>query len=94
MYKCTNMEIIMSRLSIELTPEQHNAIKAMALLEGVNIKEFVVKRVFAKMPAKPKSKKAAAKKPNARLMAALEDSLNVKGKKRYKTAAEFFDRYR
>lgn len=31
----------MSRLSIELTPEQHKAIKAMALLEGESIKDWL-----------------------------------------------------
>ena len=36
----------MSRLSIELTPEQHNRLKAMAALEGKSIKEYVVERVI------------------------------------------------
>ncbi len=79
----------MSRLSIDLSPDQHNAIKAMALLEGVNIKEYVVRCVFRDIPGNDKGKK-----PNARLMAALKESLSHKGKKRYKSAKEIFDRYR
>lgn len=82
----------MSRLSIELTPEQHNAIKAMALLEGMNMKELVIDRIFNPKPAKAKHVKT--KKPNARLLAAIEESFNMKGAKRYKTAKELFDRYR
>ena len=84
----------MSRLSIELTPEQHNAIKAMALLEGMNIKEFVVNKVFDQATKAKKGKKTKGKQPNARLLAAIEESFNIKGAKRYKTAKELFDRYR
>lgn len=52
------MECFMSRLSIELTPEQHNAIKAMALLEGQSIKDFVWKLVEPKLEKhRQKSKK-------------------------------------
>lgn len=36
----------MSRLSIELTSEQHNRVKAMAALQGKSIKEFVLERVL------------------------------------------------
>ncbi len=39
----------MSRLSIELTPEQHNAIKAMALLAGTSIKDWVWEAVEPKI---------------------------------------------
>ena len=76
----------MSRISIEVTPDQHNAIKAMALLEKVNMREFVISRLFGNMPK--------GKKPNARLMAALNESLNMKITKRYETAKDVFDRYR
>jgi hypothetical protein len=84
----------MSRLSIELTPEQHNAIKAMALLEGESIKDFVWKLVEPKLRETPKKKPKKAKQPNARLRAAIEESFNMKNAKRYKTAKELFDRYR
>jgi hypothetical protein len=36
----------MSRLSIELTPEQHQKIKAMAALTGTSIREYVVARLL------------------------------------------------
>jgi len=39
-------EIDMSRLSIELTQEQHQKIKAMAALTGTSIREYVVSRLF------------------------------------------------
>jgi uncharacterized protein (DUF1778 family) len=84
----------MSRLSIELTPEQHNAIKAMALLEGESIKDFVWKLVEPKLREASKKKRTKTKKPNARLLAAIEESFNMKNAKRYKTAKELFDRYR
>ncbi len=34
------------RLSIELTDQQHQAIKAYAVLQGMSIKDFVLDRVF------------------------------------------------
>lgn len=36
----------MSRLSIELTSEQHKHVKAVAALEGKSIKEYVLSRVL------------------------------------------------
>lgn len=36
----------MSRLSIELTPEQHQKIKAIAALKGSSIREYVLKRIL------------------------------------------------
>ncbi len=37
---------IMRRLSIEVTPEQHQQIKAMAAMKGQSIREFVINRVL------------------------------------------------
>ena len=34
----------MSRISIDVTPEQHKRLKAMAALAGKSIKEFVLER--------------------------------------------------
>jgi hypothetical protein len=57
----------MSRLSIELTPEQHKAVKTLASLEGVAMKQFVWEALQEKLsrhrhPAKaPKTPKAARK---------------------------------
>jgi hypothetical protein len=36
----------MSRLSIELTPEQHQKIKAMVALKGTSIQEYVIACLF------------------------------------------------
>ena len=36
----------MSRLSIELTPEQHQKIKAVAALQGKSIKEYVLAQIL------------------------------------------------
>ncbi len=36
----------MSRLSIELTAEQHQRLKAMAALQGKTIKEYVLERTL------------------------------------------------
>lgn len=39
----------MSRISIEVTPEQHKAIKAMALIEGVPIRELIWQPIEKKL---------------------------------------------
>ena len=38
----------MSRLSIEITPKEHQQIKAMAALQGKTIKDLVMERLFSK----------------------------------------------
>lgn len=40
----------MSRISIEVTPEQHQRLKACAALTGKTIKEYVLERVLAPLP--------------------------------------------
>ena len=40
----------MSRLSIELTPEQHQRLKAMAALQGKSIKNYVLDRSLPNLP--------------------------------------------
>ena len=37
----------MSRLVIDISPEQHRQIKAMAALSGHSIKDFVMQKLFA-----------------------------------------------
>ncbi len=37
----------MSRLSIELNPEQHKKIKTLATLNGISIRNFVLSKIFA-----------------------------------------------
>lgn len=41
----------MSRLTIEISPEEHQQIKALAALKGQSIKEFVKQKIF--QPEKP-----------------------------------------
>lgn len=40
----------MSRLSIEMTPEQHQRLKAIAALHGKSIKDYVLDRVLPPLP--------------------------------------------
>ena len=40
----------MSRLSIEITPEQHQRLKACAALAGKSIKEYVIESVLDLLP--------------------------------------------
>ena len=41
----------MPRLSIDITPEEHQKLKAIAALKGQSIKEFVLKRTLGDVPA-------------------------------------------
>ena len=43
----------MPRISIEVDDQQHQQLKAMALLSGQNIKDFVLSRTFSVMPDAP-----------------------------------------
>ena len=36
----------MSRLTVELTSEQHQQVKAMAAVQGKSIKDYVLERLF------------------------------------------------
>lgn len=40
----------MPRLSIDITPEEHQKLKAIAALKGQSIKEFVLKRTLGDAP--------------------------------------------
>lgn len=83
----------MSRLSIEITQEQHNAIKAMAFEYGVSIKDFVLDKLA---DTTKKSNKNNGNKLLSALTEAAELEKNIKSgsKKTYKTAKDVFDRYR
>jgi hypothetical protein len=41
---------VMSRLFIEVTPEQHQRLKVIAALSGMTIKEYVLERVLPPVP--------------------------------------------
>ncbi len=40
----------MSRLTIDITEQQHKALKAMAALEGKTIKQFALEKLFPPAP--------------------------------------------
>lgn len=46
----------MSRLSIEVTADQHRAIKVMASMKGMKIKDFILSAVLSEKTAKKASK--------------------------------------
>ncbi len=41
----------MPRLSIDITPEEHQKLKAIAALKGESIKDYVLKRILGDAPA-------------------------------------------
>lgn len=41
----------MPRLSIDITPEEHQKLKAIAALKGQSIKDFVLDRTLREVPA-------------------------------------------
>ncbi|MFN9470884.1 antitoxin [Acidovorax sp.] len=47
----------MSRLTIDITEQQHQALKAMAALQGKTIKDYAIARLF---PAADKEEQAMA----------------------------------
>jgi len=42
----TELESSMSRLTIDVTEQQHQALKAFAALEGKSIKQYALERLF------------------------------------------------
>ena len=44
--------VYMSRLSIEIEPEQHRQIKTLATFEGLTIKEFILQKTLQVRPSK------------------------------------------
>ena len=42
---------VMPRLSIDITSEEHQKLKAIAALKGVSIKDYVLKRTLGDAPA-------------------------------------------
>ena len=43
--------MLMPRLSIDITPEEHQKLKAIAALKGESIKDYVLKRTLGDAPA-------------------------------------------
>jgi len=49
----------MSRLSIELSPEQHQQIKTLATLQGKSVKTFILEKLFS-IPTEDAEQKAVS----------------------------------
>ena len=60
----------MSRLSIEIEPEQHRQIKTLATFEGMTIKEFILSKTL--------SKKAEVADATEQLLASPENARRLK----------------
>jgi hypothetical protein len=46
MWESFRRRIAMSRLTIDITEQQHKTLKAMAALQGKTIKEYAIERLF------------------------------------------------
>jgi hypothetical protein len=43
---CNRQEVVMSRLTIDITIQQHQSLKALAALQGKTIKQYALERLF------------------------------------------------
>jgi hypothetical protein len=43
---CNRQEVVMSRLTIDITSQQHQSLKALAALQGKTIKQYALERLF------------------------------------------------
>ncbi|MBN9543059.1 MAG: hypothetical protein J0G32_04605 [Alphaproteobacteria bacterium] len=73
----------MSRIVLEVTPEQHKQIKVMASLEGKSIKELILESVFNEK----KTFKSSTLK-------AIDDVNQNKNLNTYNSAKELFNKFR
>lgn len=76
----------MTRLSIEITPEQHKTLKAMAALNGKTIKEYVLEQTIDSVEYDLENRKLPKMLEEAMKseVSALNDSFFVKLRKRAK----------
>jgi uncharacterized protein (DUF1778 family) len=87
----------MSRLSIEVTPEQHQRLKAMAALSGQTIKDYILERA---LPALPETDSLSEEEALRQLEAFLEPRIaeaergEVTGKSVEQIFAEVRDEFR
>ncbi|MEM6963578.1 MAG: antitoxin [Bacteroidota bacterium] len=63
----------MSRLSIEVSPEQHQQIKALAALQGKSIKDYILDKLF---PTEKEEEQAAMKELQALLKKRIAEAEN------------------
>lgn len=79
----------MPRLSIELTPEQHKRLKAIAALRGQSLKDYVLQRSLEEISL---SEEEALRQLEAFLRPRLEEAES--GKPASKSAREILDAVR
>ncbi len=79
----------MPRLSIELTPEQHKRLKAIAALRGQSLKDYVLQRSLEEIPL---SEEEALRQLEAFLRPRLTEAESGKGVS--KSAREILDTVR
>ncbi|MGR9088225.1 MAG: hypothetical protein ACU841_14295 [Gammaproteobacteria bacterium] len=54
--RAINLEDIIMRLSIEVAPEQHQRLNAVAALRGQSIKDYVLERVLPQTPRRTRER--------------------------------------
>jgi len=69
----------MSRLTIDVTEQQHQALKAMAALEGKTIKQYALERLFSDPDQQEKALDELKTLLNERLAQALRGDLEQGG---------------
>ncbi len=80
----------MRRLSIEVTPEQHQRLKAVAALHGQSIKDYVLERSLPDVPEIDSlSEEEALRKLEAFLKPRIEEA--KKGKISSKSVSQVFE---
>jgi uncharacterized protein (DUF1778 family) len=87
----------MSRLSIEVTPEQHQRLKAMAALSGQTIKDYILGRALPALPeTESMSEEEALRQLEAFLKPRIEEAERgeVTGKSVEQIFAEVRDEFR
>ncbi len=62
----------MSRLSIEISEQQHQQIKAMASLNGLSIKEYVLRQTLLSQESRPLSELESIEKLKALIASRIE----------------------
>ena len=83
----------MSRLVIEVTPEQHQRLKAMAALSGQTIKDYVLERVLPFFPeAESLSEEDALRQLEAFLKPRIEEA--ERGEVSGKSVEQIFEEVR
>jgi Antitoxin ParD len=79
----------MPRLSIDLTPEQHKRLKAIAALRGQSIKDYVLQR---SLESAPMTEQEALQELDAFLKPRVEEAKS--GKAVSRSASEIFEAVR